>query len=118
MRERLDEFATNEDVRSAVREMGAQYLLQLDNPAYTDYPLGLQEPAIDPGKQDYENDPDKENRPRDLNDYRVAGGDDTFYNIITYHPDEWAGIDSVNDETPGFEIVLSQGDMRLYRIVY
>ena len=118
VREQLDEFATNEDVRSAVRETGAQYLLQLDNPAYTDYPLGLQEPAIDPGKQDYENDPDKENRPRDLNDYRVAGGDDTFYNIITYHPDEWAGIDSVNDETPGFEIVLSQGDMRLYRIVY
>lgn len=117
VRERLDELATNEDVRNAVRETGAQYLLQLDNPAYTDYPLGLQEPAVNPGKQDYENNPDEASRPRDLNDYRVAGRKDTFYNTITYHPDEWAGIDSVDDETPGFEIVLSQGDMRLYRIV-
>ena len=29
----------------------------------------------------------------------------------------WAGIDAVQDDTPGFEVVLSQGDMRLFRIV-
>ena len=29
---------------------------------------------------------------------------------------KWSGIDSVNDSTPGFSVVLSEGDMRLYRI--
>lgn len=28
----------------------------------------------------------------------------------------WRGIDSIRDDTPGFERVLSRGDMRLYRI--
>lgn len=32
-------------------------------------------------------------------------------------PDEWTGLDNITDETPGFEIVLSDGDMRLYRIL-
>lgn len=30
--------------------------------------------------------------------------------------DDWAGLDSVRDDTPGFDIVLSSRDMRLYRI--
>ncbi len=30
--------------------------------------------------------------------------------------DIWQGLLSVSDDTPGFEIVLSEGDMRLYRI--
>ena len=29
---------------------------------------------------------------------------------------KWSGIDSVDDSTPGFTIVLSEGDMRLYHI--
>lgn len=29
----------------------------------------------------------------------------------------WQGIVDITDETPGFEVVLSEGDMRLYRIV-
>lgn len=33
-----------------------------------------------------------------------------------WNPDEWIGIDGITDETPGFEVVLSEGDMRLYRI--
>ena len=33
-----------------------------------------------------------------------------------YWPGAWMGIDSITDDTPGFEIVLQQGDMRLYRI--
>lgn len=36
--------------------------------------------------------------------------------LFSYVEDDWRGIDAVNDETPGFEIVLSEGDMRLYRI--
>ncbi|MDO4182771.1 MAG: hypothetical protein Q4E12_04095 [Coriobacteriia bacterium] len=28
----------------------------------------------------------------------------------------WYGLDAITDETPGFEVVLSEGDMRLYRI--
>ena len=28
----------------------------------------------------------------------------------------WCGIRAINDETPGFEVVLAEGDMRLYRI--
>lgn len=30
--------------------------------------------------------------------------------------DTWEGIASITDETPGFEVVLSDGDMRLYKI--
>ena len=28
----------------------------------------------------------------------------------------WSGISSIDDDTPGFEVVLSEGDMRLYKI--
>ena len=28
----------------------------------------------------------------------------------------WSGVDAVNDKTPGFTVVLSKGDMRLYEI--
>ena len=34
-----------------------------------------------------------------------------------WDPDEWIGLDSITDETPGFETVLSDGDMRLYRVM-
>ncbi len=36
--------------------------------------------------------------------------------LFSYNPDEWKGIDAVTDDTPGFEVVLSEGDMRLYKI--
>lgn len=35
-----------------------------------------------------------------------------------YVPSSWKGINDVSDETPGFEIVLAKGDMRLYRLNY
>ncbi|MBC2890321.1 DUF6541 family protein [Gordonibacter massiliensis (ex Traore et al. 2017)] len=35
---------------------------------------------------------------------------------FTYRAEDWIGINAVNDETPGFEVVLSDGDMRLYKI--
>lgn len=34
-----------------------------------------------------------------------------------YAPGLWMGLDSITDDTPGFEVVLSEGDMRLYRII-
>ena len=37
--------------------------------------------------------------------------DDGFNSII------WRGLVQLDDDTPGFEIILSEGDMRLYRIV-
>lgn len=33
-----------------------------------------------------------------------------------YHKSGWTGINSVNDSTPGFSLVLSEKDMRLYSI--
>lgn len=33
-----------------------------------------------------------------------------------YDAESWNGFDLIRDDTPGFEIVLSEGDMRLYRI--
>lgn len=46
-------------------------------------------------------------------------GDDDRSNryFFTYYEDVWTGIDAVDDGTPGLEAVLSEGDMRLYRIV-
>ena len=38
-----------------------------------------------------------------------------FY--TTFEPERWQGLLSIDDTTPGFEVVLSEGDMRLYRIV-
>lgn len=35
----------------------------------------------------------------------------------TFEPERWQGLLSIDDSTPGFEVVLSEGDMRLYRIV-
>lgn len=37
--------------------------------------------------------------------------------LFTYEGGEkWQGIDAIRDDTPGFEVVLAEGDMRLYRI--
>jgi len=33
-----------------------------------------------------------------------------------YEQEEWAGIESIDENTPGFTLLLSEGDMRLYRI--
>lgn len=37
--------------------------------------------------------------------------------LFTYgEGEQWRGIDSIHDNTPGFEVVLAKGDMRLYKI--
>lgn len=76
IRERLDEVASDDEVRDAVHDLGVEYVLQLDH----------------------------------------AGGDEDATFLFCYEPQEWEGIDAVDDVTPGFEVVLSEGDMRLYRI--
>lgn len=35
---------------------------------------------------------------------------------VSYHPENWTGIEAIDDQTPGLELLLSEGDMRLYRI--
>lgn len=34
----------------------------------------------------------------------------------SYFPEQWKGIEDVDDSTPGFSVVLSRDDMRLYKI--
>lgn len=34
-----------------------------------------------------------------------------------YLPENWTGVTNIDENTPGFELVLSEGDMRLYKIV-
>lgn len=50
-----------------------------------------------------------------LLDYGHPFGDGVF-NYDNRIPDAWTGLTSINDSTPGFELLLSEGDMRLYRI--
>ncbi|BBH50618.1 hypothetical protein Pcatena_12050 [Parolsenella catena] len=35
---------------------------------------------------------------------------------FNYKDSDWAGIQSITPETPGFELVYSKGDIRLYRL--
>ncbi|WP_322151901.1 DUF6541 family protein [Paratractidigestivibacter sp.] len=39
----------------------------------------------------------------------------TFY-TLGYNSDEWTGVDTIRDDTPGFKSLLCDGDMRLYEI--
>lgn len=43
-------------------------------------------------------------------------GEDSTVSKLRYKDADWEGIEAINDETPGFTPVLSEGDMRLYRI--
>ena len=37
--------------------------------------------------------------------------------LFTYeNGKKWRGIDGIRDDTPGFEVVLAEDDMRLYKI--
>lgn len=43
-------------------------------------------------------------------------GENATVNSLRYKQEDWAGIEGITESTPGFTLVLSQGDMRLYRI--
>lgn len=76
VREGLNEVATNEAVREAVRELGIKYVLVLDQGEAA---------KISP-------------------------------HLFTNDPSLCPGISGITDRTPGFSLVLSEGDMRLYEI--
>lgn len=77
IRDGLCRIASDEAVRDAVRSVGGEYLLLLDQGE----PQG----------------------PRAM--------------LFTYEDGSlWRGIEAVDDSTPGFEVVLAEGDMRLYKI--
>ena len=44
---------------------------------------------------------------------------ETLYesDYASFNPNDWIGVLSVDDSTPGFEIVLQEGNYRLYRII-
>ena len=46
-----------------------------------------------------------------------GGRSESNHFLFSYDEEDWFGIDRVNDDTPGFEVVLKRGDMRLYRII-
>lgn len=76
IRSSLSRITSDDRVRAAVDQIGAEYVLVLDQ-----------------GEGD---------RPR----------------FFTYENGKnWRGIESIRDTTPGFEVVLGRGDMRLYRIM-
>lgn len=77
IRTKLADYSSNSKVQKAVADIGAEYVLQLDQGA-----------TMEDGSW--------------LPQYK--------------DPKPWKGIDAIRDDTPGFTLVLSDGDMRLYRI--
>ncbi len=53
----------------------------------------------------------------DIGDSYVDKGDEQWSVNCSYRKSGWADIESIDDETEGFEVVLAEGDLRLYRIV-
>ena len=39
-----------------------------------------------------------------------------FYMAGGYSQSSWIGLEKLNDDTPGYKIILEKGDMRLYEI--
>ena len=76
IRTRLANIAADEEVQQAIREVGARYLILLDDPT----------------------------------------GDNPTITDQRYEAAKWAGLESVTADTPGFTLLLSEGDMRLYQI--
>lgn len=52
----------------------------------------------------------------DRNDYTTEDKHVCYSRDLQYIKKDWEGITEINDETPGFEPVLSSGSMRLYLI--
>lgn len=43
-------------------------------------------------------------------------GEESTVNHVFFNEDAWSGVSSITDQTPGFKLVLSEGDMKLYEI--
>ena len=76
LRTKLCDYAASDEVRDAVEETGARYVMLLDDKSC----------------------------------------DDRTVVKLRYKEEDWVGIESITQDTPGFTLVLSEGDMRLYRI--
>lgn len=76
LRTKLCDYTASDEVREAVEEAGARYVMLLDEKSY----------------------------------------DDRTVVKLRYKEEDWVGIESITQDTPGFTLVLSEGDMRLYRI--
>lgn len=76
IRQSIDKVASDGEVKEAVRETGAKYVLLLDQ-------------GGDPAKR---------------------------VHFWSYYPEQWQGFGRITDSTPGFEVVMAEGDMRLYKI--
>jgi hypothetical protein len=87
LRENLADYASNSEVQDAVNETGAKWVLLLDA---KDGEL-IQDDNLDTRWENW--DP-----PRGA-------------------IENWLGLYEIKEETPGFELVLSDGDMRLYKIL-
>lgn len=42
---------------------------------------------------------------------------DTRQFLVSFQPELWQGIADVHEDTPGLSLMLSEGDMRLYRVL-
>ena len=42
--------------------------------------------------------------------------EDNPHHFWSYYSDQWKGLETIDDDTPGFKTVLSEGNMRLYEI--
>lgn len=76
LRTKLCDYAASDEVRDAVEETGARYVMLLDDKSC----------------------------------------DDRTVVKLRYKEEDWVGIESITQDTPGFTLVLSEGDMRLYQI--
>ncbi len=74
VRTKLNEIATNPEVKAAAERLGVRWVAQLDTTH-----------AI-----------------QEANDF--------------YHAEDWAGIESVDDNTPGFQLAYQNGYVKLYKI--
>lgn len=81
LREHLNEIGANNDVSNAIKTLGAQYVMILENNILSESVGG----------------------------HRITPFSDCIIN-------EWIGLLQITDETPGLELVLSEGNMRLYKI--
>lgn len=85
IQQKMDQVATNDEVKNAVKSLKIEYVVLLDSAASGD----------SAGKSIYQPFADD---PADPNG-------------------TWGGLVSITDDTPGFELVLADGDMRLYRVL-
>ena len=49
---------------------------------------------------------------------KLSQSEGSNYDSNHWDEEKWIGLNNLNDSTPGFEVVLAQGDMRLYKICF